>query len=163
MTTGPGNPFSSAFEAGMRALILLVAAYPRALDVDRLVTFDYLAVHSGDAGGPASLHAPVPLRSGELLVRRGLIERGVLLMVSRELIVRQFTATGVTYAATDNAAPFLELLVAEYTTELRNRTEWVVSQFGGLSDAALRQRTARLFQLGTVEFEGQRPPGMLLG
>ncbi len=63
-------PFNSALETGVRALTVLAEASPRALDLQELVYFDYLIVHSGDAGGPASLHLNTPLRNGELLVRR---------------------------------------------------------------------------------------------
>src|SRR3979411_2027900 len=77
-------PFNSALETGVRALAVLAEASPRALDLQELVYFDYLIVHSGDAGGPTSLHPNTPLRNGELLVRRTIIEQGVLLMVSAD-------------------------------------------------------------------------------
>ena len=77
------SAFNSPLETGVRTLALLVAAYPRSRDLHRLVQYDYLTVHSADAAGPPSLHPPLPLRSGELLVRRGIIERGLLLMMSR--------------------------------------------------------------------------------
>ena len=63
------EPFNSPFEAGVRSLAILVAAFPEAYDLQRLVEMDYLVVHSGDVNGPASLHAPLPMRAGELLVR----------------------------------------------------------------------------------------------
>ena len=75
------TPFNSPLETGIRSLAILVAAYPESLDLQRLLEMDYLVVHSGDADGPESLHAPLPLRAGELLVRRGLIETGLLLMM----------------------------------------------------------------------------------
>lgn len=79
------SPFNSALEAGVRTLSVLVASHPKAHDLGRLVQYDYLTVHSADADGPPSLHPALPLRSGELLVRRGLIESGLRLMVSRAL------------------------------------------------------------------------------
>src|ERR1700733_5230045 len=100
-------PFNSALETGVRALTVLVESAPAAFDLQRLVYFDYLVVHSADAGGPQSLHPNTPLRNGELLVRRAVIERGVLLMVGRGLIARCMESQGIAYAATDEAAPFL--------------------------------------------------------
>lgn len=79
------TPFNTPLETGIRSLAILVAAHPVVCDLERLVEMDYLVVHSGDAGGPDSLHAPLPMRAGELLVRRGLIEKGLLLMMSRGL------------------------------------------------------------------------------
>jgi len=156
------NPFTSPFEAGMRALIILAAAFPDALDLYRLVTFDYLTVHSSDAAGPESLHAPVPLRSGELLVRRGLVERGLLLMVSRGLANREFSTAGVLFRASEEAAPFIDLLTAHYTQHLKDRAGWVIGTFGRLSDSDLRARTAGLFRVWAPEFEARRAPGALL-
>jgi hypothetical protein len=86
------GPFNSPLECGLRALALLAAAQPAACDLQRLVFYDYLLVHSGDVpAGPDSIHPPTPLRSGEALVRRHWIERGLLLMISRELIIRTFS------------------------------------------------------------------------
>jgi hypothetical protein len=59
----------------MRALILLAESYPEQLDLQRILEFDYLMVYTGDVDGPPSIHPDLPLRSGELLVRRQLIER----------------------------------------------------------------------------------------
>src|SRR4051794_38949553 len=95
--------FNSPLEAGTRAVAVLAAAYPRAFDLQRLIAFDHLLVHTGDIGGPASLHPPVPLRSAELLVRRKLVERALLLMMTRDLIGRQVGSDGIRYIAGENA------------------------------------------------------------
>lgn len=76
------TPFNSPLETGIRSLAILAAGHPVTFDLQRLVEMDYLVVHSGDANGPESLHAALPLRAGELLVRRELIEKGLLLMMS---------------------------------------------------------------------------------
>lgn len=59
------NLFNSSLETGVRSLIILVAAFPIAFDLQRLIEMDYLVVHSGDVDGPSSLHAPIPMRIGE--------------------------------------------------------------------------------------------------
>ena len=76
--------FNSPIETGVRALILLAEAYPQGFDLQRILEYDYMMVHTGDfENGPPSIHPALPLRSGELLVRRALIDRGLMLMVSR--------------------------------------------------------------------------------
>ena len=62
--------FNSALETGVRALVILVANFPAALDLQRLVDFDYLVVHSGDVDGPESLHPPLPMLSARTLRHR---------------------------------------------------------------------------------------------
>ena len=79
--------FNGPLEAGIRAVAILGAAYPQTYDLQRLVAFDYLLVHTGDIGGPESLHPPTPLHSAELLVRRKLVEAALMLMMTRDLVV----------------------------------------------------------------------------
>ena len=103
-------PFNSPLETGIRSVGMLVAAYPKSFDLQRLVAFDYLVVHTGDVGGPESLHPALPMRSTELLVRRGLVERGLLLMISRNLVQREAAAEGIYYRAGEFAETFLDSL-----------------------------------------------------
>ena len=150
------SPFNSALETGVRTLTILVASYPNAHDLSRLVQYDYLAVHSADAGGPPSLHPPLPLRSGELLVRRGLIESGLRLMISRSLIVQKPQAKGFLYAAEEAAGAFLDNVRSSYITRLRNRADWVVSTFDRLSTAELDSVIKGLFDAWTIEFQSDQ-------
>lgn len=132
------GPFNSPLECGLRALVLLAAAEPSTCDLQRLIFYDYLLVHSGDVdGGPESIHPPTPLRSGEALVRRHWIERGLLLMISKELVARDFTDHGIAYHASSLTAPFLGYMEQPYTKRLRERAAWVIERFGAYSDQQL--------------------------
>jgi ABC-3C biological conflict system middle component len=153
------NPFNSAFEAGLRSVVILVEAFPKVFDLQNLVTLDYLTVHSKDADGPPSLHPPVPLRSGELLIRRRLIERGLLLMVSRGLLSREFTLSGITFGAAEAAAPFLNALSSKYVIALRERAKWSVDVFAALSAEEFRERSSKLLTQWNSEFEANNVPG----
>lgn len=157
MTQGATSPFNSPLETGVRTLAVLVASYPNAHDLGRLVQYDYLTVHSADANGPPSLHPPLPLRSGELLVRRGLIEEGLQLMMSRSLIRRELQTDGFLYAAEDAAGAFLDNMRSPYIAQLRDRADWVVSAFDGLSTDELNAVTKCLFDAWTTEFHQVQP------
>jgi hypothetical protein len=147
------SPFNTPLETGTRALAVLDSLFPNNADLQTLVTLDYLVVHSGDAGGPRSLHAPMPLRSGELLVRRGIIERGLSLMESRGLIVREASSDGFYYRATETSTPFLASLQSEYATELKARAEWVAETFGAFSESELISLVRNIFNEWTTEFQ----------
>ena len=147
------SPFNSALETGVRTLAILVASYPRTHDLRRLVQYDYLIVHSADADGPPSLHPPLPLRSGELLVRRGLIESGLRLMMSRSLVRRELNEQGLLYGAEDRAVAFLAGLGSPYISQLRERASWVASTFDSLDVDELEARVNRLFEAWTTEFQ----------
>jgi hypothetical protein len=153
MTEGKASPFNSALETGVRILAILVASYPKAHDLSRLVKYDYLTVHSADAGGPPSLHPPLPLRSGELLVRRSLIEVGLRLMISRSLIRQDLQTQGFLYAAEETAGAFLDNMRSPYIVQLLNRTIWLASTFDELDESELDAVVKNLFEAWTTEFQ----------
>lgn len=132
------RPFNSPLECGFRSLVLLVEAHPNSLDLQRLLQYDYLLVHSGDvAGGPSSLHPETPLRSSELLVRRELVMQGVRLMGSKGFVRALYEKKGILYAASDAALPFLDQFDGRYIHDLRRVASWVVREFSGYSDKKL--------------------------
>ena len=147
------NPFNSALETGLRSVSLLVAAYPKSYDLQRLVTFDHLVVHTGDIGGPSSLHAAVPMRTAELLVRRNLVERGLLLMISKGLASRCAEKTGIMYEAGEFSDTFLSSLTSDYIRTLAERAEWVIQEYGDLSDDQLRHRVGEYFEQWIEQFQ----------
>ncbi|WP_371767000.1 ABC-three component system middle component 2 [Massilia sp.] len=131
-------PFNGPIEIGLRALSLLSEAFPEPYSLQKLVVSDYLLVHSDDVqGGPPGLHPKTPHRGGELLVRRAMLEQGLMLYQSRGLLERHYTETGVMFAATDKTAGFLDALSSDYVAELRERATWFVSLFGDISDSEL--------------------------
>src|SRR3954470_12842134 len=92
------RPFNSPFEHGLRMLFVLDAARGESADIQRLISYDYLLVHSGDVpGGPESLHPAVPFRGSELLVKRDLVRSGLDLMFARELVEKRLTEQGIVY------------------------------------------------------------------
>ncbi len=145
--------FNSSAELSLRLAIILVSVAPQGADVQRLVSYDYLLTHSGDIeGGPRSLHPSVPNRGSEWLVKRGRIQRGLDLLISRELISRQFYG-GIQYAANELTPKFVELLKSSYAEGLIKRGYWLHRHFGEFSDAALETyMTARIGRWG-AEFE----------
>lgn len=153
------SPFNSPLETGVRALSILEAAHPNGFDLQRLVELDYLVVHSGDAGGPESLHAALPMRAGELLVRREIIEKGLLLMASRGLVDRVASPQGIIYHAGEAAAPYMAALGTPYSIELRARANWAVQAFGHMTTDEIRAITQRFFEKWTSQFQ----PGQLRG
>ena len=153
------SPFNSPIELGVRSLTILTAVYPQSLDLQFLVFFDYLAVHSGDVQGPDSLHAPLPFRSGELTIKRGLIERGLLLMISRGLVERLISSNGFEYRASDNASAFLSMLSSRYSSKLKERAEWVAETFGGSSLRDLKEIEQNFFRHWSTQFQPLEIPG----
>ncbi|MBQ4681620.1 MULTISPECIES: ABC-three component system middle component 2 [Aeromonas] len=132
------RPFNTPLEYGLRLLFILAATPNRNVDLQRLISYDYLLVHSGDVeGGPISLHPDVPFRGNELLVKRSLAQAGLSQMLSRELINKSFSSHGITYASNELTQAFINLLSSSYALELKKRSLWVTSKFGHMSDEEL--------------------------
>lgn len=149
--------FNSPLETGVRALVVLDAVYPKSLDLTTLTWFDHLVVHTGDIGGPNSLHPNVPQRSGEMLVRRRLIEDSLTLMRRLHLIMADLNKNGISYQASDEAYPFVELLRSNYATELKNRAKWLAENIANLSEEALNNLITKKLGRWDIEFQNNLP------
>jgi hypothetical protein len=145
--------FNGPLEAGVRAVAVLCAAHPQSFDLQRLIAFDYLLVHTGDIGGPESLHPPTPLQSAEILVRRKLVEQALLLMMTRDLVRREARSDGIRYRAGENATPFLQALQSEYLVALKQRAEWLVDALGKHTETEFRAIMHKFFDRWVEEFQ----------
>lgn len=145
--------FNGPLEAGIRAVSILGASYPQSYDLQRLVAFDFLLVHTADVGGPESLHPPTPIHSAELLVRRKLVEQALLLMMTRDLIQREITPEGFKYSAGENAETFLASLTSTYLRALKERAAWLAGALGSYSDTEFKGVMRRFFDDWVEEFQ----------
>ena len=145
--------FNSPLEAGMRAVAVLMASYPHAYDLQRLIALDYLLVHTGDVGGPYSLHPRSPYQSTEFLMRRKIVEQAIMLMMTRGLIVREDNNQGTKYKAVENANVFLSSLQSDYSKELKARAEWLSDNYGPLTDIEFNTEMKNVFDRWLVEFQ----------
>ena len=146
--------FNTPLECGFRMLFLLHVGGPRSRDLQRLVSYDYLLVHSGDANeGPASLHPAVPFRGSEWLVKRDVISAGLNQMFSRGLLRKHTTSEGIVYQPSELTGPFIDLLKAPYAKLLLERAHWIESHFGDMSDDQLESYMSENIGRWGAEFE----------
>ncbi len=145
--------FNSELETGIRALVVLDAAYPAALDLTILKWLDHLVVHTGDIDGPDSLHPRIPQRSGEMLVRRRLIEDSLTLLRRLHLVTTVSNENGIAYQATDEAYPLLELMRTPYALDLKERARWLVTHVCSNGDDAVRDLIAKKLGRWNIEFQ----------
>jgi hypothetical protein len=158
--SGGAGLFNSTLETGTRAVVVLEAAYPRALDLRRLTWFDHLVVHTADAGGPDSLHPSLPERTGELLVRRRLVEESITLMRRVHLVDAIADGDGVAFRAAEEAPAFVGLMRSPYAVALKERAAWLVAEFGDLSTEEMASRVEGQINRWTLEFRsGDDRPG----
>lgn len=146
--------FNTPLECGLRLLFALDACRPNSADLQRLISYDYLLVHSGDiTGGPTSLHPPVPFRGSEWVVKRDLVRAGLGLVFARDLVSKVLTPNGIIFAGSELTSAFVALLKTDYATSLRVRSQWLASEFGAASDHELQAfMTEKVGQWG-AEFD----------
>lgn len=152
---GSAPLFNSTLETGVRAVVILDALHPRGFDLAHLTWFDHLVVHTYDIGGPHSLHPDIPQRTGELLVRRRLVEDGIKLMRRLHMIEANVDNSGITYRASEDASAFVEALRTEYSTELKECAVWLASFVGRTSDSELAGLISKRIGRWAVEFQGE--------
>ena len=141
---------------------LLMALYPRKVDLQRLVYFDYAAIYSSDLGGPESLHTPVPLRGGEYTSRRSIIEEGLYLMACRSLVDVEAGATGINYCIGEDGPALVGLIGGEYSRALSQRCQWVAEALGNKDDKALERMFGARGVLWGAEFVASEPVGEVI-
>jgi hypothetical protein len=147
--------YNSELETGTRAMVILDAAYPRALDLAKLTWFDHLVVHTDDIGGPPSLHPALPGRTGELLVRRRLVEDSLTFMRRLHLVETIADENGIAYRAGDDVPALVGLLRTRYAIELKKCAHWLIMELGDLDQADLTARIADRIGRWAVEFQGE--------
>ena len=147
------NPFNSPIETGTRVLVVLAAAEPLALDINRLVLLDHWLLHSGDFGGPPSLYPNAPIRSGEFGLKRRDLAVGIEVMLRARLIDVVAQTDGICYCANSSGVSFLGLLEAPYVERLKDRATWVATQIDAIaSDAGMRSSLTSSLGHWAVEF-----------
>lgn len=145
--------FNGPLEAGLRAVAVLGAAFPKAFDIQRMTAFDYLLVHTSQLGGPADLHPDSPIRAPATQVRRRVVQDGIYLMMTRDLIVREANDHGIVYQAGEVAATFLDSLQAPYLREMCDRAGWLVRHFAHHTDQEFDALMRRFFDQWLIEFQ----------
>ena len=147
--------FNGPLEAGVRAVAVLSAAHPKAFDLQRLVAFDYLLVHTGDIGGPDSLHPPTPMHSAELLVRRKARRASAAIADDDPRPTRRESfPEGIRYRA--GKAPSRSSLRFNASILPRSKSAQgygIAGELGALTDSEFRSLMRRFFDQWVEEFQ----------
>lgn len=130
--------FNTPLEIGLRALFILNAIFPKDIDLNRIVIYDYFLLNSKDfPNGPESLHPPIPHRSVQITIKPPIMKEALILMNSRELIDIVFSPQGILYKANVLTNKFVELQDSEYAEKLKTMSNWLYKQFDSYTDKDL--------------------------
>jgi hypothetical protein len=156
--------FNSPVETALRTLLLLDALHPRTCNVAELTWFDHVVVNTGDfPDAPPSLHPASQISTGELLVRRHLVADSLRLLMLMHLAEEFHDASGIQYAASEEAPAFLDMLATSYNRELRARAAWVAEQFSAMPTEEVEREISKTVGRWTSQLqEANLPIGTLL-
>jgi hypothetical protein len=145
--------FNGPLEAGVRAVAVLGAAFPRDFDIQRLTAFDYLLVRTRQLGGPDDLHPATPIQTPATEVRRKVVQDALHLMMTRDLVQRVVRADGIRYRAGETASMFLDSLRTPYLAGLKDRAGWLVHHLANYTDSEFEGLMRRFFDTWVIEFQ----------
>jgi hypothetical protein len=129
--------FNSPLEVSLRLLFILDRS-TKALDVDRLVYYNYLLVHSSDIpDAPKSIHADLPKRSNEMPVSQLVVQKALTLLISKGLISINYSKKGIEYYKNPSTSLIVTMFETPYSVMLRDRADWLCSKFDNYSDKQL--------------------------
>ncbi|AIQ70245.1 hypothetical protein PGRAT_23275 [Paenibacillus graminis] len=132
--------FNTPLEIGLRCIVILDELKDQKIDLQRLIYFDYLVIHYGDVETEyESLHPPTPHRSGEILVKRDLVNEGLLLMISKKLVEVEYEASGIFFKASTYCTPFLDHFESQYLLQLRENAKIMAMKFSTYTKDELKK------------------------
>lgn len=138
-------PFNNTVETALRTLSVLDAIYPRSVDLELLVCLDYICVHSADFfEGIQSLHPENPNRTGEVLVRRTIIEDSLNFLHNKNLISVSYLPSGIEYKSADLATSFLDRVSAPYSKTLIARAGIIGQRLQHIDNATIMRMVKEL-------------------
>lgn len=132
--------FNSPLEIALR-LLFIFNSTTIPLDLQRLVYYHYLLIHSGDIPeSPKSIHPNLPTRSCEILVNRQVLKKSLTLLVLKDLIkVKYSKKKGIQYSKNRPTDIFVKYLESAYSKLLEERANWLCTTFDSYSDEQLSQ------------------------
>jgi hypothetical protein len=126
--------FNGRVELAIRLLFLLKHSN-KDLDLQRILYYNYLMVHSSDiSGGPSSLHPDLPNRSCEIIVLRENYKEAIQTLLSKGVISVKYKKNGVYYSKNKDTLNFLSYFESDYSRNIDETAKWICDYFGKEND-----------------------------
>ena len=81
------------------------------------------------------------------------MQNALLLMMTRDLVVREVHPDGIRYKAGESAAPFLNSIRTPYLRALNSRASWLVNHLAEYNDSEFNDLMRRFFDNWVEEFQ----------
>jgi len=125
--------YNTSFEVAVRILVL-ITRFDRCLDIQEIITYDYLMLHLADINKKCtSLHPDNPFHSIELYSRRKLVQDAVVLLASKGLLLSDCNINGISYRPTGISNKFLEYFESNYFNKLMENANVLNEKYSRMS------------------------------
>lgn len=131
--------YNTPIELGLRALVILHGRNREVMDLEKIMYLDYLCLNTSDLNGPQSLHAPTPNRGVQVFAKKALLQKGISIMLSKELIELTVKPDGFYYGISAAGELFLTMFQTKYFLEFVDRSSWVLERWGTLSTLDIKK------------------------
>ncbi len=121
--------FNSRIELATRSSFILTCLSGRALDIERLVFFDYALLYAKEFGGPINIHTDLPNKIAEIIYRRESLPNALKLFLSRGIISSEINPTGVYFRANEQTAQYIGCLKSDYYRDIWTNSFWLEANF----------------------------------
>jgi hypothetical protein len=129
--------YNSTIEVAVRVILILEHSKNHLCSKEKLLALDHFSLNTFDVGGPASLHAPIPNRGVQILAKKPILDKALIFLMSKDLIICEATDNGFFYRASQNATLYLNYFETEYFIRLKSRINWVTTKFSKYSEKDL--------------------------
>lgn len=147
--------FNTPEEVGIRVLLILSQSMD-AMDLQRLVYYDYFLLHLNDIlKDQDSIHPSNPYHATEIAIKRKLIQEGINLMSKKGLIDIHFSIQGISYSRNKMTIEFLEYFDSNYFNKLEKNARIVEENFNTFTDEKIQNYVYENIGKWTGEFESE--------
>ena len=122
----------------MRVLLILYAIKPRGASIDRITTYDFIAIYGKDFGiTDFNLHGNTPFNFSELPSKRSLIKKGIKDSTLDGMIVVNQSSSGFQYKLSRTGISFVESLDTNYSQQYLEAISKIHQVYSRKSDSTI--------------------------
>ena len=120
--------FNSPLEHGLRCLFLLDAIHPSSVDLQRLVIYDFFFTYSKGINDKLPELQPVfPQHTGQLMLKRELIRKGLEVLCNKGLVDYHMSNDGIEYSSKPFVGKILDSFQSSYAKKASEVAIWIAS------------------------------------
>ncbi|RIH72186.1 hypothetical protein BJG01_03760 [Vibrio splendidus] len=121
--------YNTPIEVGSRIAMILNCLEGKSFDLDELAFLDFVLIYANEFGGPKNLHPVVPNYLAELPHKKATLHESMDLFISRGLITRVYSKSGIVFKSNDLTHEFVACLKTNYYKSAWLNLIWIEKNY----------------------------------